>query len=573
METVQRVSPQEVQQVSLERKEQAIMETERVQEAAEAAKMRRHQPERRLRSVLGPLLAHRLQRGMLLYWAGLFTLSAAIIHMIGVLKQPPPAGLLVTLLFGLAVLQALAAIAVVAVPARSLLFAAALLEAVALLLWVVAHVAGLPDGRTIWRPETLGVPDLYLPFMEGLSACFFFCLFGRTWTIASRAGRMALAWLPSLLTLILLIVLVLKSVALVVIALAAGPVASLQYLFLPAVGVLAAFLLLRLVIPSLRARTKGAWRTALLLLPALLVSSLLIWGGSISAIDTAWLSMSAPVSVPAGHMATLEYCQSTSNGTPLAMDLFEPSAQAPRPAPAVIYIHGGETLLGSRVLEDGSLDGMYFAQLRADLLNRGFIVGSIDYGLVPLYGVPEQIRDAKCAVRFLRAHASQLGIDPQRIGVYGPSQGGYISAMLGTAGPDAGYDVGQYLNESSRVQAVVDMWGPTDLSNFSGSPWWASLLVGRGTPAQLRAASPVGHVAPGDPPFLIMHGTDDWFIAPHHSQDLAKLLQAAGVPVTLVMIQHDGHGLAAPTSGQVEQPSPAALIQMISDFFARTLAA
>jgi dipeptidyl aminopeptidase/acylaminoacyl peptidase len=145
--------------------------------------------------------------------------------------------------------------------------------------------------------------------------------------------------------------------------------------------------------------------------------------------------------------------------------------------------------------------------------------------------------------------------------------------MLGTAGPDAGYDVGQYLNESSRVQAVVDMWGPTDLSNFSGSPWWASLLVGRGTPAQLRAASPVGHVAPGDPPFLIMHGTDDWFIAPHHSQDLAKLLQAAGVPVTLVMIQHDGHGLAAPTSGQVEQPSPAALIQMISDFFARTLAA
>jgi acetyl esterase/lipase len=79
------------------------------------------------------------------------------------------------------------------------------------------------------------------------------------------------------------------------------------------------------------------------------------------------------------------------------------------------------------------------------------------------------------------------------------------------------------------------------------------------------------HVAPGDPPFLIMHGSDDWFIAPHHSQDLAKRLQAAGVPVTLVMIQHDGHGLAAPTSGQVEQPNPGELIQMICNFFVRTL--
>ncbi len=70
-----------------------------------------------------------------------------------------------------------------------------------------------------------------------------------------------------------------------------------------------------------------------------------------------------------------------------------------------------------------------------------------------------------------------------------------------------------------------------------------------------------------------MEGADDWFIAPHHSQNIAKRLQAAGVPVTLVMIQHDGHGLATPTAGQVEQPSPDALVQMIADFFSRTLAA
>ncbi|GHO87483.1 hypothetical protein KSZ_54890 [Dictyobacter formicarum] len=228
-------------------------------------------------------------------------------------------------------------------------------------------------------------------------------------------------------------------------------------------------------------------------------------------------------------------------------------------------------LVGTRILEDGSADGPYFAQLRSELLGRGFIVGSIDYGLVPLYRSSDQIKAAKCAIRFLRAHANELGIDPQHIGVYGPSQGGYISSMLGTVGPEAGYDVGQYLNQSSRVQAVVDMWGLTDLSNFSGSPWWFSLLAGNGTRAQFLSVSPVGHVAPGDPPFLIMHGTDDWMIAPHHSQELAKSLHTVGVPVTLVMIQHDGHGLDMPTVGKTEQPGPATVIQMIADFFTRTL--
>jgi acetyl esterase/lipase len=405
-----------------------------------------------------------------------------------------------------------------------------------------------------------------------LQAGFFLSLYGRTWPPERGAQRTILRILPLLLVLGLLIWMGLKSVSIVVFFLVPGVLfTSLQDFFLPVTGLLIVFLLLRLVIRPLRIRTPGAVRTTFILLPALLLINLITWGGSVSASDTAWLSTSTPVSILAGQTRTLTYCN-TSNGTPLAMDISEPAAQTARSAPMVFYIHGGETLVGSRVLEDESLQGMYLVQLRTNLLNRGFVVGSIDYGLVPLYNVGEQVREAKCAVRFLRAHANQLGIDPQRIGVYGDSQGGYISSMLGTVGPDASYDVGQYLNQSSHVQAVVDMWGPTDLSNFSGSPSWASLLVGRGTTAQLRNASPLYYVAHGDPPFLIMHGTDDWFIAPHHSQDMAKKLQAAGVPVTLVMIQHDGHGLAAPTAGQVEQPSPDALVQMIANFFSKTLA-
>jgi len=516
--------------------------------------------------------AHRTRRGALLYWAVLLTLSAAIMHVVVIVNQLPPSALLAVLLVGFTIVQAVVAIAVVVTPARRLLLIAGVIEAVGVLVWIVAHAFGLHDGFTVWRPETLGVPDLYIPFVEGISAIFFLCLGGRSWSEAPRVWRITFIALPRLLLLGLLIWGVLKSVAIVVFFLVPGVFSSLQYFFLPVVGLLAVFLILRQVIRPLRMRTQGAWRTTFILLPAFLVLGFLTWGGGVSAIDTAWLSPSTPVSVASGQTATLSYCNS-STGSPLAMDISEPSAQAPRPAPMVIYIHGGETLVGSRILEDGTLDGMYFAQLRTDMLNRGFIVGSIDYGLVPLYSAGEQVREAKCAVRFLRAHASELGLDSRRIGVYGPSQGGYISSMLGAVGPDPTYDAGQYLNQSSRVQAVVDMWGPTDLSNFSGSPGWATLLVGRATTAQLRNASPLYHVAHGDPPFLIMHGADDWFIAPHHSEDMAKRLQAAGVPVTVVMIQHDGHGLAMPTSGQVEQPSPATLIQMIANFFVRTLAA
>jgi len=360
----------------------------------------------------------------------------------------------------------------------------------------------------------------------------------------------------------------------VVFILSAGLPDSLLYFFLPLIGLLIIILLLRIVIPRLRTLTPKAGRTTLILLPALLLTCLLTWTGNVNAINGAWFPSSAIIHAPAGQ-TTLAYC--SPGGNPLAMDLTEPSAQAARPAPVVFYIHGGEGLQGNRQL-DGT-DGPYFIQLRAMLVARGFVVGSIDYGLVPFYNLRDEVRQSKCAVRFLRAHASELGIDPQRVGVYGVSMGGYLSAMLGTVRPQAGFDGGQYQDQSSRVQAVVDMWGPTDLSDWSGSPSWVRDL-GQGlsgssnTPAaRMRAISPVSYVAPGDPPFLIIQGADDWFIAPHHSQNMAKQLHAAGVPTTLIMVQHDGHGLAAPTAGQIEQPDPDTLLHMISDFFARTLAA
>jgi acetyl esterase/lipase len=331
------------------------------------------------------------------------------------------------------------------------------------------------------------------------------------------------------------------------------------------------FLLLRAVFLRLRTRTPGAWRLALEVLPVLLLVTLLTWEGLDSAASRVWFPSSPAVRAPAGQTTTLEYC--SPGGHPLAMDLSEPQAQAVRPAPMVLFIHGGDGILGDRQFEGA--DAIYAEPLNA-LLQRGFVVGSIDYGLAPLFTIRDQVVAAKCAVRFLRVYANELGIDPLRIGVYGFSEGGYLVSMLGTAGPSAGFDRGQYLDQSSRVQAVVDVSGPTDFTNTSGSPAWFQLLGqsltgGHRTLADRRAISSVTYVAPGDPPFLIINGTDDWQIPPHHAQELAQRLHNAGVSATLVLVQHDGHGLDAPTAGQIEQPSPAILVQMIANFFVRTL--
>ena len=541
---------------------------------------------------LPTLLANRIKRGGFLYWAVLFTVSAAIIHFLALLLHRPQSGLLGAFLLLGALIQAISAVSVVLWPARRLLIAAGVVDGLALILWLLAHTTGVPVGFTLWRAQSPSIADMWVPIMEGIAAFFFFSLAARTWTTLSRAFRVILAALPYLFLVGLLTLALLNQVttALFMVALFTTPGTvpdSLQLIFLPAFGLVVLFLLLRLVFPRLRAQTPRAWLVSLSVLPALLITSLLSWPAvSESAPNATWFpaSPASTVSAPAGQMTTLEYCH--PSGDPLAMDLSEPAATFARPVPVVFYMHGGEGLIGNRQLSGP--DGVYFTQLRSNLLARGFAVGSIDYRFPPLYGMLVQVVDAKCAARFLRAHANELGINPQRIGVYGVSEGGYLASMLGLSGPDAGFEKGQYLNQSSRVQAVVDMWGPADLTDWRGTPSWVYTLgEGLGISRQgtaLRAdqipanarknyASPVSYVTPDAPPFLILQGADDWFITPHHSQKLASLLQAAHVPTTLVMIQHDEHGLAAVTPGQVEQPSPDVLIQMIQDFFVKTLAA
>jgi acetyl esterase/lipase len=283
-----------------------------------------------------------------------------------------------------------------------------------------------------------------------------------------------------------------------------------------------------------------------------------------------------PASLPPGGTTTVTYC--TQHRTTLAMDLYAPPAGAARPAPAVLYVHGGGFVLGDRKLGGlggglANATGALLAQLRAALNRRGFLVASIDYRLPPLSRWPAQLQDAKCAVRFLRTHAGTLGIDPGRIGAWGSSAGGTLVALVGLAGPQAGLDA----DRSSAVQAVVDMFGPADLTDLGDSTPFARAVAWialGGSPRVRRAASPLTYVpagradAGGVPPFLLLHGTDDQDMRPRHSQELAERLAAAGVPVRLVLVHGAGHGLNSPD----QRPTPGQLTELVADFFTRSLA-
>jgi acetyl esterase/lipase len=267
----------------------------------------------------------------------------------------------------------------------------------------------------------------------------------------------------------------------------------------------------------------------------------------------------------AGQQVTIRYCNNQK------ARLTEPSA-IDGAAPAAVYVHGGSWVSG-----DYDTGGFIVNRIGPALAARGFVVVSLDYRLGPRDHWPAQIVDVKCAIRYLRANAARYHINRTEIGAWGQSAGGHLVALLGTARRSAGWDVGAYLGQSSGVQAVVDMAGPSDLLTM-GDRGDAVLvaesfisLLGRVPSGELgsdlKKASPVTYVKKGDPPFLIVDSNNDEIVYPEQSEELAWYLGAAGVPRQLLTVVDGGH--AFDTVG--ETPSESAIVSVVVDFFVRTL--
>ena len=257
-------------------------------------------------------------------------------------------------------------------------------------------------------------------------------------------------------------------------------------------------------------------------------------------------------------LADVTYC--TVDGVELKMDVYFP-AESSQPLPAVVYVHGGGWTSGDK-------GGGVGVQEISALTEKGFVAFSINYRLAPEYRFPAMIEDVKCAIRSIRAHADGYHVDPNRIGVWGGSAGGHLVSLLGTSDESAGFDVGEYLDYSSRVQAVVDMFGPVDLTRMfpAAQTRNASQVF---SADQLEAASPVTYISADDPPFLILQGDQDPVVPPEQSQIFYDRLTSANVPATLVMVKNAGHGFK-PMTGKID-PSRIELTQMIVEFFTKYL--
>lgn len=234
---------------------------------------------------------------------------------------------------------------------------------------------------------------------------------------------------------------------------------------------------------------------------------------------------------------------------PLELDLYLPAADG---APVVVFLHGGGWRLGSRHSAGPAYAGQSPTPFER-LAQAGVAVASADYRLSGEATWPAQLHDAKAAVRWLRARAEELGVDGDRIAAWGESAGGHLAALLGLTGEDPALEGGIGVSgPSSAVSAVVAWYAPSDLRAVAGDLGTDPLdpttreaeLLGAPPPEVPDAAaeaSPLSHVSPAAPPFLLLHGAADRFVPCVQSERLYDALVEAGVEVELDVYEGADH--------------------------------
>ncbi|NOX44390.1 MAG: alpha/beta hydrolase [Caldiserica bacterium] len=250
----------------------------------------------------------------------------------------------------------------------------------------------------------------------------------------------------------------------------------------------------------------------------------------------------------------------TVDGVALALDIYLPGGAGPHPA--VVLVHGGAWHTG---------DKRRLAPLARFLAERGYVAFSINYRLAPDFTFPAALEDLRCAVKWIRAHAADYAVDPDRIAALGTSAGAHLVALLGTA-PEAVGACGDP-GIPSRIRAVIALFGPMDLLSAAGTPAERAVegflgAAAGDAPDLWREASPITWVSPDDPPFLLIHGRADRVVPYEESVRMADALRRAGVEVGLLIIPGAGHGFI----NRPDTPAARTAVAAILDFLDDTLA-
>jgi len=252
---------------------------------------------------------------------------------------------------------------------------------------------------------------------------------------------------------------------------------------------------------------------------------------------------------PYTHVADVIYGRKF--GLALTMDVFAPLENAN--GAAVVWVVSGGWLSAHQYI---SLE--LSQALIKTLVQRGYTVFAVVHSSQPKFNIPEMLPDIDRAVRYIRYHAAEYSIDPDRIGIAGASSGGHLALMQAVAGedgdPGAKDPVGRV---SSRVQAVACFFPPSDFLNY-GQPGENALGRNRlkGFPAPFafpesdpqkkraigRQISPFNHITPDDPPTLIIHGDQDALVPLEQSETMIAKLKREGIYAQLIVKHGAGHG-------------------------------
>jgi acetyl esterase/lipase len=288
---------------------------------------------------------------------------------------------------------------------------------------------------------------------------------------------------------------------------------------------------------------------------------------------------------------------------PLVVDIYMPSKKGGA-KPLVLYIHGGGWVAG-HTRHSGALSN--FPAVLAKLASEGFVVASLEYRLAGETGFPAQLQDSRAAIRFLKANAAKYGIDPAKVGVWGGSAGGHLSALTayscgdtsldpalaaagsatpapaGSATPAPAGSATPAPAGSECVQSLVSWYGVFDFAAIINRPLSSNgqvspenqLLRCRPVecdPARIAAVSPVSYIDADDPPSLLIHGEKDAVVDVSQSRIAEARLKAAGVPVESIYIPGVDHSFIGASYAETK----AATLQATNatfDFFHKTLKA
>ena len=285
-----------------------------------------------------------------------------------------------------------------------------------------------------------------------------------------------------------------------------------------------------------------------------IVALILISLYSAIAIDNVIASNAPPTVVFAlgSSYRDVTYCSSQT------MDIYIPTAAVTHPLPVAIYVHGGGLTSGDKA----DINPVFLNALAS----AGYAVVSVNYRLAPLYKYPAQIEDVKCAIRYLRDNAQTYRVNGSQIFAFGTSSGGELVALAALTGPHSAFDVGPYLDASSRVTAVVDMFGPANLTSYAS--YSDTLRVFGNNQTKLVLASPTHFVTPNSPPIMIIQGENDTNVPESQSIQLYDKLTAAGDQTQLILVQDMGHMFVQAGSEPIA-PSIPQIAQDMVTFFGR----